>query len=373
MTAPPDLISSRTRSKTRDSVGAALAAMSLEDNDADGIILIARSSTSPSAEPRSHAEAMRDDLEGWGAAESRELENHRKNETFKLINRSTTTGSDARRRRLVPLTRVYKRKRSGILKARLCLVGCAQRPGVDFDQVTCNTLQASSLRMLAALAALNQLHMRRWDFEAAYMQGELEAGETIECSAPPGHATTGSDGDVVVWRAQRPVYGMAQVGRRWQRSLYPWLLGFGLRQSEADPSVFYMRTTPDAHRHVDASIAADVLYVGCYVDDLFILYKHDRDGSLYDKFTTALKQRWRVEDEGPITDLLNIEIEREGDTITLKQASYIAKLSKEYFPDGPPAHIHASTVPHTMDIGHPRVHHRSHRRWRRSRRPRARN
>ena len=54
------------------------------------------------------------------------------------------------------------------------MVGCAQRPGLDFDQVTCNTLQASSLRMLAALAALNNLHMRRWDFEAAYLQGELK-------------------------------------------------------------------------------------------------------------------------------------------------------------------------------------------------------
>ena len=60
--------------------------------------------------------------------------------------------------------------------------------------------------MLAALAALDQLHMRRWDFEAAYLQGELEVGETVDCSAPPGHATsTGGDGSVVVWRAQRPV------------------------------------------------------------------------------------------------------------------------------------------------------------------------
>ena len=74
--------------------------------------------------------------------------------------------------------------------------------------------------------------MRRWDFEAAYLQGELEMGETIDCSAPPGHATTGGDGDVVVWRAQRPVYGMAQAGRRWQRSLYPWLLEFGLQQGQ---------------------------------------------------------------------------------------------------------------------------------------------
>ena len=58
--APPNLVSSRTRSKTR-SMGAALAAMCLEDNDADGIILIVRSSAKASAEPRSHAEAMRDD------------------------------------------------------------------------------------------------------------------------------------------------------------------------------------------------------------------------------------------------------------------------------------------------------------------------
>ena len=66
---------------------------------------------------------------------------------------------------------------------------------MDFDQVTCNTLQAPSLRMLAALAALNNLRMRRRDFEAAYLQGELDKGESVDCNAPPGHAlpvTTGA-------------------------------------------------------------------------------------------------------------------------------------------------------------------------------------
>ena len=97
------------------------------------------------------------------------------------------------------------------------------------------------------------------------------------------------------------VYGMAQAGRRWQRSLYPWLIEFGLQQSEADPSVFYMRAEADAHRHKDANTTADVLYVGCYVGDLFILYEHNDNDSLYSKFTAALKQRWRVEDEGPVS------------------------------------------------------------------------
>ena len=63
-----------------------------------------------------------------------------------------------------------------------------------------------------------------------------------------------------------------------------------------------------------------------------------RRGSLYSKFTAALKQRWRVEDEGPVTNLLNIQIEREGDTITLKQTSYITKLCGEYFSGSASSH-----------------------------------
>jgi len=44
--------------------------------------------------------------------------------------------------------------------------------------------------MLAALAALNNLHMRRWDFEAAYLQGELEIGarnSRLQCAAGTRH------------------------------------------------------------------------------------------------------------------------------------------------------------------------------------------
>eukprot|EP00965_Chrysotila_dentata_P087423 2886402-Pleurochrysis_carterae.AAC.1 len=63
---------------------------------------------------------------------------------------------------------------------------------------------------------------------------------------------------------------MAQAGRRWQRSLFPWL-----RE---------------------------------WVDDLFTLYSHDGPNSLYERFTSDLASRWNVEDEGPISDLLNVDI-----------------------------------------------------------------
>eukprot|EP00965_Chrysotila_dentata_P044438 1477496-Pleurochrysis_carterae.AAC.1 len=65
--------------------------------------------------------------------------------------------------------------------------------------------------------------MRRWDFVAAYLQGELEPGEVVYCHPPPGYATIGADGRPRLCRVRKPICGMAQAGRRWQRTLFPWL------------------------------------------------------------------------------------------------------------------------------------------------------
>eukprot|EP00965_Chrysotila_dentata_P187983 6172459-Pleurochrysis_carterae.AAC.5 len=56
---------------------------------------------------------------------------------------------------------VYKRKRSGALKARLCVQGSLRTPGVDYDQTFCATMRPRSLRALASIAAGNGMLMRR--------------------------------------------------------------------------------------------------------------------------------------------------------------------------------------------------------------------
>eukprot|EP00965_Chrysotila_dentata_P007518 244227-Pleurochrysis_carterae.AAC.1 len=63
------------------------------------------------------------------------------------------------------------------MKARLCVQGCAQTHGVDYDQTFCATMRPTSLRSLASIAASNGMRMRRYDFVAAYLQGELQPGE----------------------------------------------------------------------------------------------------------------------------------------------------------------------------------------------------
>eukprot|EP00965_Chrysotila_dentata_P034836 1159707-Pleurochrysis_carterae.AAC.1 len=42
-------------------------------------------------------------------------------------------------------------------------------------------MRGTSLRALASLAASMGMRMRRWDFVAAYLQGELEPGEVVYC------------------------------------------------------------------------------------------------------------------------------------------------------------------------------------------------
>ena len=83
------------------------------------------------------------DVQGWISAEEAELKNHSDNKSFTYLDRSALPNG----RKLVRMTWVYKRKRSGKLKARLCVQGCSQVPGVDYNQTFCATMRSTTLRL----------------------------------------------------------------------------------------------------------------------------------------------------------------------------------------------------------------------------------
>eukprot|EP00965_Chrysotila_dentata_P064592 2141699-Pleurochrysis_carterae.AAC.1 len=80
--------------------------------------------------PKTRKQALRDDRSGWTAAERSEIANHEANGSWRMMDRSEVP----QHRNLVRLIWVYKRKRSGALKARLCVQGCSQIKGVDYEQ-----------------------------------------------------------------------------------------------------------------------------------------------------------------------------------------------------------------------------------------------
>ena len=156
-------ISSRTRSKSASDSTA----------DSSALALIVKADDSPAnarPPPKHHAAAMLEDAAGWTQAEQDEMANHKRTNSFTLLTQSDFEKVAPGRHR-IRLIWVYARKRSGRLKARLCVQWCAQKPIADYDQTFSVTLRHSSLRILSAIAAQHNLLLRRWDFVSAYLQG----------------------------------------------------------------------------------------------------------------------------------------------------------------------------------------------------------
>ena len=139
--------------------------------------------------PETHADAMRRG-HPWPAAINKEFSNHDVNKSWKMINRSDVPSG----RRIHKFVWVFKEKRDGTAKARLCVQGCTLEEGIDYDQTFAKPLRHASARGLFAYASRNRCNIRSVDFVAAYLQGDFIDGEVVYCKQAAGSNIFGSDG-----------------------------------------------------------------------------------------------------------------------------------------------------------------------------------
>lgn len=140
--------------------------------------------------PETHKQQAVEMGEVWVEAEKKELSNHSNNRSWTKIRRDELPAG----RRVHKLVWVYKVKRDGTTKARLCIQGCTLEAGVDYDQTFSQTLRHSSARSLFALAARLGCSVRSVDYVAAYLQGEFVDGEVVYCYMPAGYEERDIDG-----------------------------------------------------------------------------------------------------------------------------------------------------------------------------------
>ena len=301
--------------------------------------------------PANHNDVLRmgDTPEGklWTGAEGGELKNHGNNGSWENIKLSEVPHG----RRLHRFVWVYKLKRDGTAKARLCVQGCTLESGVDYDQTFSSTLRYSSARALFAYAARRRCSVRSIDYVAAYLQGEFIEGEAVYCRMPPGYEELDENGKPYVCKVVKPIYGIPQAGRRLQRRVFPWMVEkMGMRQLDDSDVCIFVYDDPSGK---------ETFTIGLYVDNLQLVHSAavDSNGnaldksSFYHKFITQLREDWDIVDEGPMTDLLAIEVRYNSDgSITLHQESYVKKLLAKYMPDGPPASLQRNSLPYSEDV-----------------------
>ncbi|KAJ3474787.1 hypothetical protein NLI96_g12256 [Meripilus lineatus] len=95
------------------------------------------------------------------------------------------------------------------------------------------TVRMATIRVILALAALEDLELYSIDISQAFLNGELDVD--IYMQQPEGFER-GNPGDVV--RLVKGLYGLKQAGRLWNQKLHSVLLQMGFKCLKSDASVY---------------------------------------------------------------------------------------------------------------------------------------
>ena len=256
-------------------------------------------SISTSIEPSSYAEASKHDC--WIKAMHAELQAFQQNQTWILTQLP-------RHKMTIGCRWVYKIKHNadGTIeryKTRLIAKGYTQMEGLDFLDTFSPVAKLTTVRLLLALAALRNWHLRQLDVNNAFLHGDLN--EEVYMKLPPGLIM---DNPNLVCHLQRSLYGLKQASRQWFTRLSSFLLSQGFHQSSADHSLFLY--TNNSH---------DITAILVYVDDI-ILTGNNLNTIIH--ITKLLDQTFNIKDLGILKFFLGLEVARSSHGIHLCQHKY---------------------------------------------------
>ncbi|KAI1676923.1 Gag-pol polyprotein [Pyrenophora tritici-repentis] len=257
----------------------------------------------------------------WIAAEDEELVSLDQNGTWET---TTTIPPDVY---ALPTKWVYKYKvkDDGQLerfKARL--VVCGNRQETDFWRETYAAVaRATTLKVLLALVATEDLECEQADVVTAFLNGKLDKDEVVYVRLPDGRKA----------KLIKALYGLRRSPRLWYNELSSYLKGIGLDPLESDPCVF---------KHLDGSL------ILAYVDDIIFItatkqrMKEIKEAGNPGPFChleklvfdvkEAVYKKYKCRDLGPISHYLGLRIRRSRPSrlIEISMESYVDKLVEEY-------------------------------------------
>jgi len=191
----------------------------------------------PTSDPRNHREAMLDnDNEHWRSGEEEEFNSLKeKYKVFNVVDKSKVPPHA----KILGCRFVYRRKKDQFgkvksHKVRLVAQGFAQRPGLDFRETFAPVAKFTSIRVLLALAARNNLKLQQADVDKAYLYGKLD--EELYMKVPEG--IEGGDYAGKVLKLERSLYGLKQAGRVWNHKIHESLEKLGYKRTVSDACVY---------------------------------------------------------------------------------------------------------------------------------------
>ena len=262
-------------------------------------------------EPDTYAEAMAGpDAQKWHEAAVEEFNAHLKNGTWSI--EKLPPGKKAIGSRWV--FRV-KRNADGAVeryKARIVAKGYNQRPGFDYMEIFAPTMRQATIRLILALAAIDDLHLRSVDISHAFINGDIDA--EVYMTQPDGFKEFGPD---FACKLNKSIYGLKQAARLWNEKLHSALLDMGFKRIRSDPALYI-------YQRDEVQIIMPV-----YVDDITLASKSQ---AALDKAVSELSKHFKLRDLGETSYLLGVSIRRDraNRRIYLSQKQYILDVLKRF-------------------------------------------
>lgn len=237
----------------------------------------------------------------WIKACREELEALRRRKVYELVDRP-------KGRKVIKNRWVFDIKSDARKRARLVAKGFLQIEGLDFNEIFSPVVRFETVRLMLALAALENWHITGLDVRNAYLYGELE--EEIYMEQPEGFAEPGQEHKV--FRLRRALYGLKQAGLAWWRALDKSMTELGFKRLQSDAGIFI---------YTKAGSAPVVAIV--YVDDALFC---GPDKALVNKLKAMFMQKWECRDLGDVKEFLRMRIKRNGSKIAIDQCAYLEKV-----------------------------------------------
>lgn len=255
----------------------------------------------------------RDQNPAWRKAEQDEIENFIRLDVFDIT--PIPKGIP-----LIPLMFVHTFKaddlKGNVYKARCVVLGCRQKEGIHYNKlrVLSPVVDALSIRILVSIATEFDFPIHHLDIKLAYLNSSLPKGEEIYVKPPLGFETE----DGYCWKLKKSVYGMKQSGFEWFTCLANRLSKLGFMQNEKEETIFSKETN------------YGWLYVGLYVDDLFIV---GESVNAIEEFKQNLEKTFDLKYFGPVSEYLGIQIIRTEEGFTMSQKKFLTNLLEEFRED----------------------------------------
>ena len=125
--------------------------------------------------------------------------------------------------------------------------GFIQREGVDYNEIFSLVVRHTSIRVLLAIVAHQDLELEKLDGKMAFLHGELE--EEIYRSQPDGFQVPGFQvpgKKDYVCKLKKSLYGLKQSLRQWYKRFDSFMLQLGYHKCEYDYNVYY-KVLPSGH------------------------------------------------------------------------------------------------------------------------------